>query len=377
MSSSKNVFGLVTARVRHAIARHHLLPPSTRILIAVSGGQDSLALAETMRHLNHSHQWPGLSLAHCDHRWPHDEGIAEHVSRYAARVHLPLHIIDAATDSDPPAISEAAGRDWRYARLAHLAQTERFDAVLTAHTRTDLAETVLFNLAHGSGADGLSALTWNRLLCRSVHLTRPLLDVSRTETAAICQELGLDIWHDIYNDDRRYTRNRIRQDVMPVLRKCINPQVERALARTAHLLRDEASHLQAEANALCQEVIRPALSHHDMLSNETDPISVKDDEMFDTVIELDRKPLVAASRALQRRVIRLVLRQYLGLTYEASTFAQVEAVCSLLHSDVGASAASLSGHSSAVVTDDNTIAIRVPKRAPVKQRRGNRKLGLG
>lgn len=398
MGARTNSFTRVIIRLRQALSRHNLLPPTNRLLIAVSGGQDSLALAESLNHLHKQKRWRHLSLAHCDHGWPHDKGIADHVQQYATHKGLQLHVINAGRNAI--GLSENAAREWRYGQMAQLAQKAGYDAVVTAHTRTDLAETVLFNLAHGAGADGLAALTWKRQLCKDVYLVRPLLDVSRDDTKAFCKERGLDVWNDHYNEDSRYARNRIRLRVMPVLKECINKQVEEALARTAHLLRDEAQYLHQKANETYKNVL---LTQKDTENNLTDDMLLQSNSGKDSVarsdqqyrcsenktnshavidgkiiIAINRKLLAEECVAIQRRVIRNILQNYVGLSHFGSNFAQVEALRSLFHGEITTTTASLCGNTCATVEGDSVVIFRQDVRTKLSGQdlSGQPRLGL-
>lgn len=357
MAKSKAVFFQVICRLRQTLQQQKLLPTSERILVALSGGQDSLALTESLRHLHQRDRWDELSLVHCDHRWPHDEGNADFVRRYAAKLRLPLHVIDAAHCAMPVGFTESAAREWRYRQLAQLAQDIGFDAVVTAHTRTDLAETVIFNLTSGAGADGLAAMTWERTLCEGVRLVRPFLDISREQTGAFCRERGIEVWNDFYNSDTRYTRNHIRANIMPILRESLNAHVEVALARTAHLLRDENCHLENEVDKIYAKVVSASERQEDIEYSDTKPPGVGIDQKRKDVVALRRKELFATSIAIQRRVIRRLLRDYFGLSHKGATFAQVETIRFLLTKDVGSSVPSISGHASALVADEETIVL--------------------
>ena len=102
--------------------------------------------------------------------------------------------------------------------------------IATGHTATDRAETLLYNLMRGSGADGLQALGWQRPISDTspgVQVVRPLLNWTRQETATFCYQFNLPIWEDSTNQDRTYARNRLRLDVMPLLRKSFNAQPKR------------------------------------------------------------------------------------------------------------------------------------------------------
>eukprot|EP00177_Eucheuma_denticulatum_P008222 GFKZ01014962.1.p1 GENE.GFKZ01014962.1~~GFKZ01014962.1.p1 ORF type:complete len:338 (+),score=41.39 GFKZ01014962.1:183-1196(+) len=324
-------------RIRASLKTHNLLPPHQNLLLAISGGQDSLTLCESLRYIRqttHPTPWPQFALAHCDHRWPGDDGIAAHVQRYADSVRLPLLLFDAM--DNPPPCSESAGREWRYAALARMAKQKKFNAVVTGHTRTDLAETVLFNLCHGAGSHGLSAMGWTRTLCGGVALVRPMLDVSREQTGEFCEQSGLEVWHDVYNEDRRYARNRIRGDVMPVLKEALHERVEEALVRTASLLREDARHLEEEAGAVFERAVVVEANGR---------------------LLMDRDVMGAASVAVRRRVVKRVLEEFLNLDARRKVFKQVEAVVRLCEGRVGEAAPSLAKGGGARVVCERWIEI--------------------
>lgn len=283
-------------RLHQTLRSRQLLHPNQALLLALSGGQDSLCLAQLCQALQPKWGWK-LAILHCDHRWRTDSAAnAHHVQALAQAWHLPCQIVTAPTP--PP--NEAAARTWRYQTLATVAQDQGYSAVLTGHTASDRAETLLYNLMRGSGADGLAALTWQRPLAPGVDLVRPLLNWLRSETAQFCQDHRLPIWEDSTNGDRRYSRNRIRLDLLPQLRH-FNAQVEQHLAQTADLLQADIAHLEAQASHLRLQIQQGRALH--------------------------RPPLQTTSLALQRRVVRQFLQEHLP---QAPTFAQVEKFVALL-----------------------------------------------
>ncbi|CAN8066329.1 unnamed protein product [Agarophyton chilense] len=330
----------IANRIRCTLERKQLLPRNKRLLVALSGGQDSLSLTEVLRYLHSRDPWQALELAHCDHKWPADVGNPDHVAAYAKAVNLPLHIL--SPEGSIP-LSESAAREWRYGSLASLAEKRGFTHIVTAHTATDLAETVLFNLSNGSGADGLSSLSWTRPLTPALRLVRPFLHVTRDETASLCTERGIAVWSDAYNNDLRYARNRIRSYVFPAIRKTFHAQAEQNFAQSAHLLRDDAHCLRQIAETVKRRVIR-----------------VSDSQKSDTQIHIYRRVLAREHKAVQRRVVRMVLEEHVGLEHKGATFAQVENVCDLLTAPIGKSSSSLTRNARATVFDEELVVIEVP-----------------
>jgi tRNA(Ile)-lysidine synthase len=186
----------------------------------------------------------------------------------------------------PPA-SEAAARTWRYRRLAQAAEIHGCTHVATGHTASDRAETLLHNLMRGSAANGLQALTWCRPLSPDppdLTLVRPLLGLTRQQTAAFCHQQQIPVWVDRTNRDRAYTRNRIRLEVLPQLRT-FNPQVDRTLAQTAEVLTAEVAYLEEQCDRLVPTCV------------QWQPP------------QLQRRVLATIPLALQRRLVRRFLQR--------------------------------------------------------------------
>ena len=320
-----NPWTLLHAQLHILLRQRQLLPQGSRLLVAVSGGQDSLCLLKLLRDLQPKWQWE-LAIAHCDHRWPSDLGMADSVQQLSAAWELPFYLKTAETLRE----TEAAAREWRYQSLTEIATTEDFNVVVTGHTKSDRAETLLYNLIRGAGTDGLQALSWKRLLAPGVMLVRPLLAVSRQETLEFCQKWQLPIWEDGANENLTYARNRIRQQLIPYLKANFNPQVETALAQTAEVLRADVEYLEQVASQLLQTAKAP-------------------DEMA-----LNRYKLRDLPLALQRRILRQFLQQCLA---KMPTFEQVEALVRLLSAANRTQAPSLPGGALAEVCGE-WIALR-------------------
>lgn len=239
-----------------------LLRKSSSILIAVSGGQDSLCLAQLLIFARAKWDWK-LAIAHCDHKWRIDStDNAHHVQKLSNGWGLPFYLRTTEIDL----VSEAAARNWRYKMLAEMAIEAACQIVVTGHTQSDRAETVLYNLVRGSGTNGLQSLTWQRFLSSNIQLIRPLLNISRNETSEFCQELNLPIWQDHTNQILTYRRNRIREELIPYLRQHFNPAVEKALAQTAELLTADVDYLELQASQFW-DTCEPKINRVDLLQH--------------------------------------------------------------------------------------------------------------
>ena len=340
------------AQLHRTLLHRQILPSHQRLLVAVSGGQDSLCLIKLLLDLQPKWGW-NLGIAHCDHRWRSDsEASANHVEQLAKNWGISYYL---ETASDIPK-TEAAARQWRYQALTEIAIAHNYPYIVTGHTASDRAETLLYNLIRGSGADGLSALTWTRPLLdfrlpiadfrlgnsgenpnsqisadfrlenqdensqskiqnlkSKIYLVRPLLEITRSQTGQFCQEQKLPIWEDSTNQDLQYTRNRIRSELLPYLETHFNPKAQQALAQTAELLRADVEYLELAAS--------------DLLQRAMSPIADNPQVNFQLPVKLNRRILREAPLALQRRSMRQLLQQILP---SAPSFESVEKLTSLI-----------------------------------------------
>ncbi len=241
--------GELTDSVEPAVATW--LPADSRVLIACSGGADSIALAAAAARA-------GLNcgIGHVDHGLRPESGEdAEFVRAFARRVSLPFFLKKIDDLNVRGQGLEGAAREARYAALTELAREAGATIVATAHTRRDQAETVLLRLLRGAGPAALSGVRRRRPLADGVDLVRPLLDLGREATEAYCRALGLRWLDDPHNVDPIRARAKLRA-LWPALRE-LNPRVEEALAGAASTfaLEDE---LLAQLAAVAPQ-LHPAL----------------------------------------------------------------------------------------------------------------------
>ncbi|RYU14528.1 tRNA lysidine(34) synthetase TilS [Nocardioides iriomotensis] len=230
------------AAVRLAVRRTLEAEPAGRpVLVACSGGADSLALlaATVFEARKQDRHVLGVTV---------DHGLQDGSTAQASRVVAQMAALGAdetvtvrvevqATGQGP----EAAAREARYAVLEEVAQRTGA-VVLLGHTRDDQAETVLLGLTRGSGGRSIAGMR-----ASYDDVRRPLLDVTRAQTEQACRAEGIDYWTDPHNDDPRFTRSRVRQTVMPVLERELGPGVADTLARTAEQLQEDVAALDGIA----------------------------------------------------------------------------------------------------------------------------------
>jgi tRNA(Ile)-lysidine synthase len=220
--------------VRDYILAHNLIPPSSRVLAAVSGGPDSMALLTILSELSHEMHFE-LAAAYYDHGI-RSEAARERalVERYAAGLSVPLFLGSGSVPAEARRMKkgiEETARLLRYRFLEETAIVWKADAVALGHTRDDQAETILHHLIRGSGWRGLRGMPPRRGL-----FVRPLLACGRAELRALLKNHRVRYAIDRSNLDDAYFRNRLRNRLIPYLRRNFNPSMPEALLRLSENL---------------------------------------------------------------------------------------------------------------------------------------------
>lgn len=244
----------------HFTAPHLLtgLPPETPILVAFSGGSDSVALLAALRDYAGKYGTP-LRLAHVNHGIRGEEALRDRdfCVAAAAQYGLPISVLDA----DVPALREANGgsmeevaREVRYDFFARVMAEYHIPLLATAHHADDQLETLLLRLARGTGPDGLCGIPPLRAMGEGRLVIRPLLTCEKATLEAYCRAHELPFVVDSTNEDIAYARNRIRQRVIPELR-AINAAVADAATRLSETMRVDVSFLTEQTDAFVREAV--------------------------------------------------------------------------------------------------------------------------
>lgn len=284
-------------KVRAFCGRHGMLPKDGTVLCALSGGRDSMAMLHILSRLGEEEGFR-IAAAHFNHQLRPMADRDENFVRNWCREHeIPLTCgtgdVKAFAAREGLGVEDAA-RKLRYAFLETAARDMGAARIATAHHREDDAETVLLHLLRGTGLQGLGGIAPVR-----GKIVRPLLEASRAEIDEYVKRNSIPYVEDESNQDTRFTRNRLRLEVLPLLEE-IAPGCGERISAAAELLREENDHLRREAEALMPEGI-------------------------DGAIDLPVPVLVRQDKTLQRRLVRAV-GQKLGVEL---TRAQTEAVLSL------------------------------------------------
>jgi len=285
-------------RVISFIQKHNLFSAGDKLVVAVSGGGDSVCLLHILV------RWRkelGVEphVAHLNHqlRDAESDSDASYVSDLARKLDVPATIEcrDVATYRDQKGVSlEEAAREVRYNFLAEIAKGIGTSKVVVGHTRDDHIETIVMHLLRGAGTTGLCGLQPHSVLpygenSGPLEIVRPLLALTRQETLNYCQLYNLAPRSDSSNVSPSFLRNRVRLELLPVLRS-YNPSIDTALLRLADIAVDDISFVEEKASLLWKDLAREEGG----------------------VIYLDMSNMVTLPRAMQRQIFRRAVKQLRG-----------------------------------------------------------------
>ncbi len=294
----------IAARALAAIRRYALLRDGNRVLVALSGGSDSVALLLILRELETNGELVVRAVAHLNHQLRGDD--ADEDERFCAALagRLGLRSIHERVDVAQIAKAERrsledASRRARYAFLDRAAHACQADVVAVGHTKDDQAETFLLRLLRGAGPRGLAAIH-----PRAGRVIRPLIDVERDSLRAYLAAHGQDFRDDRSNADVTIARNRVRHELLPLLRSRFSPAITDVLSREASIARLDEEFLQERAIELADRIV-----------------------LIGEATTIDAAGLVSAPRAVSSRVLLAALQRFAGSS--PITFDHVERLLAL------------------------------------------------
>jgi tRNA(Ile)-lysidine synthase len=285
-------------RVIQFIQNHNLVSAGKTLLVAVSGGADSVCLLHTLVK-QQAELGIKLHVAHLNHKLRGDESEEDawYVANLAHNLGIPITMdtrdVNAYRTQKRCSLEEAA-REVRYSFLAYLANSVGASCVAVGHTRDDQVETILMHLLRGTGIAGLRGLQPQSVLLTGedkspLTIVRPLLEISRRETVDYCRRFKLEPHSDSSNTSPDFLRNRVRLELLPVL-KNYNPQIDAVLLRLAAIAADETSYIEEQASGLWNKVATTE----------------------NGAVYLDRKIMLNLPLPLQRQLFRMAVDKLLG-----------------------------------------------------------------
>ncbi|MDP3790018.1 MAG: tRNA lysidine(34) synthetase TilS [Candidatus Omnitrophota bacterium] len=328
---------MIRLKVRKTIEDNSLIKKGDKVLVAVSGGPDSIALLHILAELSGRYNI-GLVVAHLNHmlRGKEADADADFVRKTADNLSLPFMMEKVSVKNIAKArrmsIEEAA-RETRYDFYNRAAAKYGASKIATGHTLDDQAETVLMRLLKGSGSLGLSGIPYKRK-SGNIWVIRPILDVTRKEIDVYLKKNRISSRIDASNSEIVYFRNKIRNILIPVLEKDFNPRIKCVLASMASTLTDESSYLAGVASKKMKHICRTTVGG----------------------VELNIKGLRCEHAALQRLIVRQALA-YLAGGLKGITYKHWEVIESLMKGETHKQA-NLPGRIKAVKNNGKIIFTR-------------------
>lgn len=286
------------------------------LLVAVSGGVDSIVLLDMLVCLSRKHGY-SIAVVHFNHRLRGKESefdanfVRETCKRYDIACYIAWADVERFAEVQSMSL-EQAGRELRYKFLEFVAYKRRSDAILTAHTLNDSVETMLMNMLRGSGLSGLSGIPFQRVFGEHTKIVRPVLGMKKTEIQDYAALRGLLWREDATNSQTVFRRNKIRNELVPLLEREYSSGVVDVLHRTSQIIMG--------ADDLVRETVERVL-----------PSLVVEEEM-QPYIGLNISALRVHKRFLQTEIVRRAVQRRFGL---ALGFDAVDRVLALLDTEVG------------------------------------------
>jgi tRNA(Ile)-lysidine synthase len=311
--------------VNDLIIEKTLVQPNTRILIAISGGQDSICLMKILFRLRLKWDWK-LGVIHCNHRW---NSISTLQANYVSQLAYSMQIDYYQATTIHSINSEASARNWRYHLIKKIAYSHQYTRIITAHTASDRIETFIYNLIRGCGSTGLQALAWKRYLStkmyihvlslsndnlqifqisykedneriknqekKNIALIRPLLSITRLQIRELLTNWKFPVWSDPTNRFIQIYRNRIRHRLIPYMRLYFHPKIDQILSQWTELVHYETFFLDK-------------LAKHMRSRLEILILNQKDNSKY---IALPIEVLSSLPIFLQRRIIKQFLEKHI------------------------------------------------------------------
>jgi len=298
---------MILSKVCQTIEKYRMIEKGDSVLVAFSGGPDSVALLHILFRLREEYSL-SLQVAHLNHqlRGEESELDVQFVKEFVRKLDLPLHIEskDVAKFAQEKGLSlEEGAREFRYQFLDRVASQIGIKRIATGHTKTDQAETVLLRLLRGAGWKGLCGIP----PVRDSKIIRPLIEVERREIEEYLGEEKLSFRFDSSNILKNHLRNRIRLRLIPLLQKEYSPKIVEILARTAALIEEDEKFLSEEVGKILPGLL----------------------EKRKEEIVLDFKKILKYNKSLQRRILREAI-YFLKGNLKGVEFQHIEALLKLM-----------------------------------------------
>lgn len=283
---------MLEEKVLNTIKEYSLINSNDRIVVGVSGGPDSICLINILNNIRKKGIIDfEIVVCHINHMIREEAtGDEEFVKKYCEENEIPFFVKHAKVHEiakDMKTGTEEAGRKVRYDFFEEILDKTKSNKIATAHTKNDNAETVLMNLIRGSGTSGLKGIKE----IRDKKYIKPLINISRDEIEKYCEDNCLDPRHDITNDENIYTRNKVRNILIPLIKEEFNPNIIDTIDRLSKLVSKENEYLDK------------------IVENIYDQIVIKEE---DNEIILNLKEFNSEDEVIKSRIILYTIKKMFG-----------------------------------------------------------------
>ncbi len=299
-------------KVLKTIQENRLIEKGDKIVVAVSGGPDSMAMLDILKELKNEKIYFEIVVSHVNHKLRKEADEEEqYVKKYCEKNEIEFYSksIDVKKLAHTNKIgTEEAGRIARYEFFAQVLKNTNANKIAVAHNKNDKIETILLHIMRGSGLEGLKGIEAKR-----ENIIRPLIDCERSEIETYCEKKKLNPRIDKSNFYNIYTRNKIRNIVIPYIQNEFNPNIIKTLGRLADIVQLEAEYIEKQTKKAYQELIIEEKPHQ---------------------IVIDLKTFNLQERVIKARLIRYIIKELLGST-ESIEKIHVEDIIKLCDKNIG------------------------------------------
>lgn len=300
-------------KVLATIQKYHLIEKKDKIVIGVSGGPDSMTLLNVLYRLKEVLNIQ-ICVAHMNHMIRKEaEEETKYVQDFCKKIGIECYVkkVDVQEEAKRLKIStELAGRNMRYAFFEYVAQKVGANKIATAHNANDNAETVLMNLLRGSGISGLKGIE----KMREGKYIRPIITCTRKEIEAYCKQHELNPCYDKSNEENIYTRNKVRNQLIPYLENEFNPNIVEGLNRLSSIVIKQEEFIHKIVDSEYKRLQITGDNKENLIKGVLNANFAMDNESSQNVIVLDLKQFNCLDEVIKARVILYTINNLFGST---------------------------------------------------------------
>lgn len=295
---------MIKEKVIKTIKDYKLIEDGDKIVLGVSGGPDSISMLNILNDIRNENLIKfDIVVAHIHHGLRENADLDEkYVENFCGKLNIPFYVLHAnvreQAEKEKKGLEET-GREVRYQFFNKVLEKENANKIAIAHNNNDSVETVLMNLIRGSGISGLKGIE-----PKNGKYIRPLIQIERCDIELYCEEKKLKPRHDESNDENIYTRNKMRNIVIPYIQKELNPNILKSITRLSEIADEEVKYINKQAEKAYTDIC---------LEENIFEENVYNKENKSTII-LDLKKFNSEERIIQKKVILLSINKLFGTT---------------------------------------------------------------